>query len=448
MRGSDANYVRKRNGAARLLFSASSCLRELFILSCRLCCLAFLFCPVDAAQRQRAPRPATASAPSKPAAINREQSISQSEFERLTTQAEEARNGSRFDEAIELYRKAVSVRPRWTEGWWYLATLLYERDSYADAAQAFARAAELQPKSGAAWAMLGLCEYRLGRYDEALRHIYQARRIGLVNNPELIRVMIYHEGLLLLLGGDFENSYQRFGTLAYEEGLKNEDLIMALGLSALRIPLTPSQVAPDNRDRVLIRRVGWAELQAAQRNRVDAQREYERILTDYPKSPGLYYAFGRFLLNSRRDDEGALAAFQKEIEIAPDSAVARIQIAYLRLKNKEAAAGLPYAEEAVRLAPRNPVARYVMGRLLFDLGQNDRAVKELESARNLAPEAANIHFALARAYTRVNRKADADRAREAFTRLNKQNEQRDDKGFLITGDAPGGQPVPGQTPGP
>ena len=88
-------------------------------------------------------------------------------------------------------------------------------------------------------------------------------------------------------------------------------------------------------------------------------------------------------------------------------------------------------------------------RLLFDAGQNDRSIKELEAARSLAPLAPNIHFALARAYTRANRKADADRARETFARLNKQAEEIDNKGFFTTGDAvTGGEPGGGQTPPP
>jgi tetratricopeptide (TPR) repeat protein len=362
--------------------------------------------------------------------------VSNQEFDRLAKQADEARTAGRLDEAIENYRKAVSLRRSWAEGWWYLATLLYSQDNYAEAAQAFARATELQPKAGASWAMLGLCEYQLGRYDDALGHIYQARRLGLLNNPELIRVMIYHEGLLLLLRGDFETAYQRFGTLAYE-GMSTEDLIIALGLSALRIPIPPAQIGPTHRDRDLIRRVGWAELQSAQKNRADAQQEYERLLADFPKAPNVQYAFGRFLLTSRRDDEGALKAFQHEIENAPDSAVARIQIAYLKLKSKETADGITYAEEALKLSPRNAVAHYILGRLLFDAGQNDRSIKELESARQLAPEVPTIYFALARAYTRANRKADADRARETFTRLNKMAEEQDNKGFFISGDEPG-----------
>ncbi|MCI0347837.1 MAG: tetratricopeptide repeat protein, partial [Acidobacteriales bacterium] len=55
-------------------------------------------------------------------------------FDQVAARAEQARSANRIEEAIELYRKALSLRPRWAEGWWYLGTLLYERDAFADAA--------------------------------------------------------------------------------------------------------------------------------------------------------------------------------------------------------------------------------------------------------------------------------------------------------------------------
>lgn len=350
-----------------------------------------------------------------------------STFDLLAKQADEAREGNRFDEAIELYRKALALRPRWDEGWWYLATLLYERDRYAEAVQAFRKAAELQPKVGAPWAMLGLCEFQLGRYDEALSHIQHGRQLGLANNPELIKVLRYHEGLLLLLKGDFETAQQNLDALAYD-GVNSEDLILALGLAILRIPALPRQIPPNSKEHEIIRRAGWAELQAAQKNFTDAQREYARLAADYGNWPNVQYAYGRYLL-SRRDDEGALAAFQREIQNSPENALARMQIAYIKLRNKEAAAGLKFAEEAVRLYPRSPLGHYLLGRLLLDVGQVARAIEELELARNLAPEEPSIYFALARAYARANRKVDAERARETFTRLNKKAEEAASRGL-------------------
>src|ERR687886_269438 len=175
MRGSFVTRAGEPNGPPRLRAPAPARPRAPLAPWCLCCCLVLLLCPQAAGQRRGGQRPAPPGAPG-------------------SAQADEARAASDFDRAIELYRKGVALRPNWAEGWWYLATLLYERDSYGEAARAFARAAALQPKAGAAWAMLGLCEYQLGRYDDALGHIYQARKIGLVNNPDLIRVMIYHEG--------------------------------------------------------------------------------------------------------------------------------------------------------------------------------------------------------------------------------------------------------------
>jgi tetratricopeptide (TPR) repeat protein len=383
--------------------------RALLLLACG--ALLALLCAPASAQRRAGRR---ASAPARAESVS-------PEFKRLAAAADAARQASRLNEAADLYRLALKERPRWDEGWWYLATLLYERDKYAEAADAFARVAELQPKVGGPLAMLALCEFQLGRYDEAFRHIQQARQLGIVENQELVRVLRYHESLLRLLGGDFEIAQQNLDAMAFE-GMESEGLIIALGLTVLRMPALPSQFAPGGREYELVRRAGWAAFQSARRNTADAQREFERLTADFPKAPHVHYAFGRYLL-AHRDDERALTAFERELENSPNSAMARLQIAYIRLKNKEAAAGLPYAEEAVRLNRRAPMGHYLLGRILFDTGENVRAIEALETARRLAPEEPKVHFALSRAYAKANRKADAERARETFLRLNRKIEE-------------------------
>src|SRR2546421_9393310 len=58
-------------------------------------------------------------------------------FNRLEERAKRASEENRLDEAGRLYTKALALRPRWAEGWWSLGTLQYDRDHYAEAAQAF-----------------------------------------------------------------------------------------------------------------------------------------------------------------------------------------------------------------------------------------------------------------------------------------------------------------------
>jgi predicted Zn-dependent protease len=338
-------------------------------------------------------------------------------FDQLSVAASAAREGDRVDEAIDLYRKAVALRPLWAEGWWYLATLYYDKDNYAEAATAFKRTAQLQQKAGAPWAMLGLCEFQLGHYDDAYNHIEQGRHLGLGDNVELTRVMRYHEGLIAILKGDFEKGQQTLGALGYE-GLKSEDLIIALGLAVLRIGMTPKEVYLTYPDRNLIRRAGLAEYFAAEKNMSDAQREYDLLARDFSTVANVQYAYGRFLLTNR-DDEGALAAFLKELENWPKHTLARCQIANIKLRNRDIEGGLPFAEQAVKEAPRLPLAHYLLGRLLLEAGQNKRAIEELEASSRMVPDESKVYFALARAYSKAGRKQDADRARETFTRLSR-----------------------------
>jgi len=379
-------------------------------------CLTICSSVAAAQQRQTPPRPGTA--PNAPSWAN--QNAAQDDFDTLASQATAARQADKIEEAIALYRRTVTIRPDWAEGWWFLGTLYYDLNNFAEAAPAFKHAAEIQVKAGSPWAMLGLCEFQLLRYDDAYAHIQKGRELGVGDNQELERVMRYHEGLLFLVKGEFEKAQQRLGTLSYQ-GVSSEDLIIALGLSVLRMGMLPKHVDINYRDHEVVRRAGLAEHFSAQKNTSDATREYELLVKDFPKFSNVQYAYGRFLL-SIRDNEGALAAFEREAQNTPNHALARILIAYIRLQDKEPEKGLPFAEDAVKLHPRLPLSHYVLGRLLFDAGQNARAIEELELAQRLRADEPKVYFALARAYAKANRKADAEKAREMFTRLNQKAE--------------------------
>lgn len=68
-----------------------------------------------------------------------------------------------------------------------------------------------------------------------------------------------------------------------------------------------------------------------------------------------------------------------------------------------------------------------MGRAFLDLKQYEEAVRELETASRLAPSSPEVHFNLAKAYTKAKRPEDAERERETFTRLNELVEQEKSK---------------------
>ena len=96
-----------------------------------------------------------------------------------------------------------------------------------------------------------------------------------------------------------------------------------------------------------------------------------------------------------------------------------MQIAGVKLRNKEANEGIPFVKEVLSLYPNDALASYILGRLLLDSGQVEQAIKSLELARSFYPDEPKIYYQLGRAYSRAKRKDDADKALATFTRLRK-----------------------------
>lgn len=344
------------------------------------------------------------------------------QFDQLVQRAADARQADRLDEAIKLYQQAVKQRPAWAEGWWALGAMFYELDRYAEGAQSLQRLTMLEPKLGAAWALLGMCEFRLGKYQAALLHLQRGRSLGVGGNEELSSVALYHEVILLNRFEQFELAYKTL--LMLVQPREDQAIIEVFGLTMLRLPYLPVETPPDKREMVV--KAGRAAYYGAIQQLEESRREYQELLAAYPNAPGVHYAYGVSLLLENSD--GALAEFRRELELSPRHVPARLQIAFEYIKRNRHAEGLKYAEEAVQLDPDSIPARNALGRILTETGDYQRAVKELEVGITLAPESPEMRFALARAYSRAGRKAEADRARAEFMRLDNLRRTRGESG--------------------
>ena len=81
------------------------------------------------------------------------------------------------------------------------------------------------------------------------------------------------------------------------------------------------------------------------------------------------------------------------------------------------AEGEEFAKQAVELEPKNPETHHVLGRILLATDHVPESVKELETAKQLAPDAATIRSHLAMAYFRLGRKDEAKAEMAAFSEL-------------------------------
>jgi tetratricopeptide (TPR) repeat protein len=354
--------------------------------------------------------PTAAKAPHKPGAGP----TSTAEFDRLLAAATEARQAQRWEAAIELYGKIIKLKPAYVEGYWYQGTAYYSIDNFPQCQETFRKVVRLAPKNGAAYAFLGLCEFGVKDYDRSLQHLLQSRILGVGDTKELGSVARYHAAVLMTRIEQYEQALETLGEFA-GEGDDNPRVIEAMGLATLRMPLLPIEAPPERREMVLM--AGRASYLMATRNTAASEKAFEALVSRYPETQNVHYAYAVFLLQEKPDK--AIEEFKRELELQPGHPWSLMQIAYEYLKRGDAQTGLTWAQQSVAAAPNAFPARKALGQALLDTGDVDGAIRELLLGIKLAPESPGLHFQLARAYQRAGRGEDATRERDEFTRLDR-----------------------------
>ncbi len=374
--------------------------------SCAMAAAVFVYCAGMSAQG--------ASGPARPT------QHASAAFQSLSAQATAAESAGNLDEAVPLFRKALALNPRWLEGWWSLGEIDYQANHYRAAAEEFKRAVALDPKYGTARAMLGLCEFELGQDKEALNDIEASKELGMEQDPQLRQVVLYHEGILLQRASRYEQASMALSSLCLS-GVRSADLARIFGMTMLHInsKTAPAESTPEGD---VVQHIGRGACLSAANEYDQARREYEYVLRQSPQFPLVHFAYGRFLLEAR-DRPGAIEAFKQEIAEHPNNVLARLEIAAAEYK-VDSAAGVPYARQAVALAPQSPLPHYFLGLLLLDTGDYQGAIPHLEAARKAFSSDARIYWSLGVAYSQVGRTQDAMKARAEFARLKQLSAQQ------------------------
>ena len=152
----------------------------------------------------------------------------------------------------------------------------------------------------------------------------------------------------------------------------------------------------------------------------DASAALHEMLAKYPGTPGVHYLNGLHLVAN--DPEAARGEFEKELQITPSHAAARVQIAIIDIRTDDAANAARLATEALRLEPDNALAHAVLARAYMQQSQFEKALPELQTAANLAPQNAQIHLYLEQVYSHLGRKSEALQEKTAYLRLHSAHE--------------------------
>ena len=336
----------------------------------------------------------------------------QADFDTLRRRADEARTAGQVGEAVEWYTQAIAMQPSWSEGHWYLGTIYYDADRHRECRDAFARVVELEPEHGAAWAFRGLCEFKLAEYAPALEHLTRANDLGVGDDASFLAVVGYHRAILLARFEQFERALD-LNAGFIRGGNTGSTIVEALGITLLRLPLLPSEVPREKRE--IVELAGRAGIYAIGMMRDAAEQAFQQLVSKYPDAPNVHYVYATYLIGDRPAE--ALEQFNIELRRWPEHVLARVQIAQELTKQREFERALPYATEAARLAPKNFMARRILGQLKLQAGDTSGAIAHLEAARALEPTSPSVRYHLARAYQRAGRGDEAKRERAEFSRL-------------------------------
>ena len=340
-------------------------------------------------------------------------------FDQISQAAQQARDANRDDEAIGLFREGLKLRPEWDEGLWYLATLLYEKEHFDEARDLLRRFVVQNAKFGPGWALLGMSEFQTREYGRALEHLQRSLSFGLGDRKRLADSVFYH---VAILHTRFEQFHDSLELLWQMRGAgQAEDLLEEpAGLAALGYALLPKEIPAPRRE--LARLAGAGTFALLDQRRADADKLFLKMVTQYPEEPGVHYQYGTLLINDK--PEAGVEELQKEIRLSPSHVPARLRLAeyYIALSKPDLAR--PFLDGVIRLEPNNASGHMLLGEMLAGAGDAPGAIRELELARNQAPQRVRIRWALMRAYNAAGRREDAMRERAEIEKLSQQQPEK------------------------
>ncbi len=327
-------------------------------------------------------------------------------FDELARAAAAARDADRVPEAIGLYQQALQLQHAWPEGWFYLGTLYYDSDRYAEAEPAFLQFVKLSDKP-AGWAFLGLCEFENGGFEAAREHLQKALDGGLA--PEIEPVARFHLALTLTKLGLFDQALHWYQSVV-RSGVHNPEVVAGLGLSALNRAMLPKETPPDQRE--FVAAAGQTVYTWMSGDKAATSAAFRTLLATYPSAPGVHYLHATYMLGTQPD--AAIPELRRELEVDSGAVEARALLALLLLQAGEAAEADPYAKKAVDDRPTSPMAQYAYALTLDDPRQ---AAAHLETALKLDPFNFEYHVSLAHEYSRLGRNDEARRERRLSIQL-------------------------------
>ncbi len=292
-----------------------------------------------------------------------------------------ALEANKYEEAAQLFLKAVEAEPKDYGAQFYLALAYSLLGKDAEAIPVYRKVLELQPGLYEAELNLGIVLLREKHPTEAIPYLKAAAE----KKPKEFRP-VFHLATAAFRSGDYVKAEEAYRA-ACELEPKSGDAEVGLGRALVQQGRIAEGIEHINKASALDPALRHALLEAAQRYELQKQNaEAIAIYEQFPENIGARERVGMLYLATGRPAE-ALTHLEFAVGKSPTSAnrVALGQ-AYLRAGKKDMA--LPVVTQALAEDPNNTDLRMMHGRVLRDLTRYPEAAEEFYAVTRATPNSA------------------------------------------------------------
>lgn len=296
-----------------------------------------------------------------------------------------------YKQAIEFYRKALSLGPQLPSVRMNLGLALFKDGQLKSAIAVFEPLLKSEPPSSPAaqrlTILVGMSYYGLAQYGEAAPYLKRATD----RDPQNL-------SLLLALAHSYLWSKQ------FKYVLDVYHQILAVNPDSAEADMLAGEALDQMKDNA------------------GATNMFREAVKANPKEPDVHFGLG-YLLWTQKQYPEAIAEFQAELANDPNHAQSMLYLADADIQTNQLAPARSLLERAQALDPSLPLSYLDLGIIYSEAGQNQDALKQLSKAAELTPDDVDVHWRLARLYRAMGRKDDAKAEFDKASKLNRKADE-------------------------
>jgi len=306
---------------------------------------------------------------------------------------------SQFDDAVENYKKALSINPNYSKAHFNLAGTLQDLGKLDEAVKSYESAIQIDPNHAEAFNNLGNIFKDLNQnnaaiecYEKALalnpNYIEVLYSLGIIfQNLGQIQQAVKHYRSLLNIKPNFSQIHYRLGTALQELGQLNDSIISYQAAIAIK----PDFFEAFNNLGNLFKELNQND---------DAIKSYKKALSINPVSADIHYNLGN-LFSSIGEMNEAKKYYKKTLAIKPNYVEAYNNLGNIYKSLGQHDDSINCFNKALSIKPNHADSHNNLGNVLVELGQIVGACKSYNNAIDIEPNHAESHNNLGIAYFKL-----------------------------------------------